>query len=448
METITRTKIVDVLKSEAYGTTVNVKGWVRTRRGSKQVSFIALNDGSTINNVQIVVDVEKLGEEYLKPITTGACISVNGELVKSLGQGQNVEIQATEIQIYGTADPATYPLQKKGHSLEFLREIAHLRPRTNTFGAVFRIHTPIITASDCEGAGQMFQVTTMNLYDLKKDENGSIIYDDDFFGKQASLTVSGQLEGELAAMSLGAIYTFGPTFRAENSNTPRHLAEFWMIEPEVAFNEIAENMQLAEDFIKYCIQWALDNCMDDIQFLNNMFDKELIERLQFVLKHDFIRLSYTEGVKILEEAVAKGHTFEFPIYWGADLASEHERYLVEEHFKCPVILTDYPKEIKSFYMKQNDDGKTVRAMDVLFPKIGEIIGGSQREEDYEKLARRASEMGVPEKDIWWYMDTRRFGTAPHSGFGLGFERLLLFVTGMTNIRDVIPFPRTPNNAEF
>ena len=445
-----------------------MKGWVRTRRGSKQVSFIALNDGSTINNVQIVVDVEKLGEEYLKPITTGACISVNGELVKSLGQGQNVEIQATEIQIYGTADPATYPLQKKGHSLEFLREIAHLRPRTNTFGAVFRIrhnmaiaihkffhergffyfHTPIITASDCEGAGQMFQVTTMNLYDLKKDENGSIIYDDDFFGKQASLTVSGQLEGELAAMSLGAIYTFGPTFRAENSNTPRHLAEFWMIEPEVAFNEIAENMQLAEDFIKYCIQWALDNCMDDIQFLNNMFDKELIERLQFVLKHDFIRLSYTEGVKILEEAVAKGHTFEFPIYWGADLASEHERYLVEEHFKCPVILTDYPKEIQSFYMKQNDDGKTVRAMDVLFPKIGEIIGGSQREEDYEKLARRASEMGVPEKDIWWYMDTRRFGTAPHSGFGLGFERLLLFVTGMTNIRDVIPFPRTPNNAEF
>ena len=294
----------------------------------------------------------------------------------------------------------------------------------------------------------MFQVTTMNLYDLKKDENGSIIYDDDFFGKQASLTVSGQLEGELAAMSLGAIYTFGPTFRAENSNTPRHLAEFWMIEPEVAFNEIAENMQLAEDFIKYCIQWALDNCMDDIQFLNNMFDKELIERLQFVLKHDFIRLSYTEGVKILEEAVAKGHTFEFPIFWGADLASEHERYLVEEHFKCPVILTDYPKEIKSFYMKQNDDGKTVRAMDVLFPKIGEIIGGSQREEDYEKLARRASEMGVPEKDIWWYMDTRRFGTAPHSGFGLGFERLLLFVTGMTNIRDVIPFPRTPHNADF
>ena len=468
MEAITRIRIVDLLKSEDYGAVVNVKGWVRTRRGSKSVSFIALNDGSTINNVQIVVDVVKLGEEFLKPITTGACISVNGTLVKSQGQGQTVEIQASEIQIYGTADPATYPLQKKGHSLEFLREVAHLRPRTNTFGAVFRIrhnmaiaihkffhergffyfHTPIITASDCEGAGQMFQVTTMNLYDLKKDENGSIIYDGDFFGKQASLTVSGQLEGELAAMSLGAIYTFGPTFRAENSNTPRHLAEFWMIEPEVAFNEIAENMQLAEDFIKYCVQWALDNCMDDIQFLNDHFDKELIERLWSVLKHDFIRLPYTEGVRILEEAVANGHTFEFPIFWGADLASEHERYLVEEHFKCPVILTDYPKEIKSFYMKQNDDGKTVRAMDVLFPKIGEIIGGSQREEDYEKLSRRAKEMGVPDKDIWWYLDTRRFGTAPHSGFGLGFERLLLFVTGMTNIRDVIPFPRTPNNAEF
>jgi len=468
MEAIKRTKIVDVLKSKAFGTTVNVKGWVRTRRGSKQVNFIALNDGSTIHNVQVVVDVDTFGEDYLKPITTGACINVNGILVESQGQGQDAEIQAKEVQIYGTADPATYPLQKKGHSFEFLREIAHLRPRTNTFGAVFRIrhhmamaihtffhergffyfHTPIITASDCEGAGQMFQVTTMNMYDLKKDENGSIDYANDFFGKQASLTVSGQLEGELAAMALGAIYTFGPTFRAENSNTPRHLAEFWMIEPEVAFNEIAENMQLAEDFIKYCIQWALDNCLDDIQFLNNMVDKELIERLNFVLKQDFIRLSYTEGVKILEEAVANGHTFEFPIFWGADLASEHERYLVENHFKCPVILTDYPKEIKSFYMKQNEDGKTVRAMDVLFPKIGEIIGGSQREEDYDKLSMHAREMGVPTKDIWWYLDTRRFGTAPHAGFGLGFERLLLFVTGMTNIRDVIPFPRTPNNCEF
>lgn len=468
MEKISRTKITDLLKSDAFGTTVNVKGWVRTRRGSKQINFIALNDGSTIHNLQIVVDIEKFGEDFLKPITTGACISVNGTLTASQGSGQKVEIQASEIEIYGTADPATYPLQKKGHSMEFLREIAHLRPRTNTFGAVFRIrhnmaiaihkffhergffyfHTPIITASDCEGAGQMFQVTTLNLYDLKKDENGSIVYDNDFFGKQASLTVSGQLEGELAAMALGAIYTFGPTFRAENSNTPRHLAEFWMIEPEVAFYEIEENMQLAEDFIKYCLQWALDNCMDDIQFLNDMFDKELINRIKFVLADKFVRLPYTEGIQILEEAVAKGRKFEFPIFWGADLAAEHERYLVEEHFKRPVILTDYPKEIKSFYMKQNDDGKTVRAMDVLFPKIGEIIGGSQREEDYEKLRTRAKEMGVPDKDIWWYLDTRRFGTAPHSGFGLGFERLLLFVTGMSNIRDVIPFPRTPKNAEF
>ena len=463
-----RTIIKDILKMSAYGTELNVKGWVRTRRGSKQINFIALNDGSTIHNLQIVVDVEHFGEELLKPVTTGACISVTGKLQQSQGSGQSVELQADDIHIYGTADPAVYPLQKKGHSLEFLREIAHLRPRTNTFGAVFRIrhhlamaihtffhergffyfHAPIITASDCEGAGQMFQVTTMNLNDLPKDEHGSIVYENDFFGKPASLTVSGQLEGELAALALGSIYTFGPTFRAENSNTPRHLAEFWMIEPEMAFYEIAENMQLAEDFIKYCIQWALDNCMDDILFLNDMFDKELIERLQFVLNRQFIRLSYTEGIQILEQAIVKGKIFEFPVFWGSDLASEHERYLVEEHFKCPVILTDYPKDIKSFYMKQNDDGKTVRAMDVLFPKIGEIIGGSQREEDYDKLLTRARETGVPEKDIWWYLDTRRFGTAPHAGFGLGFERLLLFVTGMANIRDVIPFPRTPNNADF
>ena len=463
-----RTRIIEILKMITYGDAFNVKGWVRTRRGSKQVNFIALNDGSTIHNLQIVVDVARLGEEFLKPVTTGACISVNGKLQKSQGAGQNVELHADEIQVYGTADPATYPLQKKGHSLEFLREIAHLRPRTNTFGAVFRIrhhmamavhtffhergffylHTPIITGSDCEGAGQMFHVTTMNLNDLKKDENGAVLYDSDFFGKPVNLTVSGQLEGELAAMALGAIYTFGPTFRAENSNTPRHLAEFWMIEPEVAFYEIEDNMQLAEDFIKYCIQWALDHCKDDIQFLNDMFDKELIERLHFVLRGKFIRLSYTEGIKILEEAVAKGRKFEFPVFYGADLASEHERFLVEEHFKSPVILTDYPKEIKSFYMKQNDDGKTVRAMDVLFPKIGEIIGGSQREDDLDKLMTRAKEVGVPEKDIWWYLDIRRFGTAPHAGFGLGFERLLLFVTGMANIRDVIPFPRTPNNAEF
>ena len=435
MEKISRTKIVDLMKREDFGAMVNVKGWVRTRRGSKQVNFIALNDGSTINNVQVVVDLANFDEEMLKQITTGACLSVNGVLTESVGAGQKAEVQAREIEVLGTCDN-TYPLQKKGHSMEFLREIAHLRPRTNTFGAVFRIrhnmaiaihkffhekgffyfHTPIITASDCEGAGQMFQVTTMNLYDLKKDENGSIVYDDDFFGKQASLTVSGQLEGELAATALGAIYTFGPTFRAENSNTPRHLAEFWMIEPEVAFND--------------------------------MFDKGLIERLEGVLKEDFVRLPYTEGIKILEEAVAKGHKFEFPVYWGVDLASEHERYLVEDHFKRPVILTDYPKEIKAFYMKQNEDGKTVRAMDVLFPKIGEIIGGSERESDYNKLMTRIEEMHIPMKDMWWYLDTRKFGTCPHSGFGLGFERLLLFVTGMSNIRDVIPFPRTPRNADF
>ena len=442
MEKIGRTKIVDLLKRTDIGAMVNVKGWVRTRRGSKQVNFIALNDGSTINNLQIVVDLANFDEEMLKLITTGACISVNGEMVESVGSGQKVEVQAREIEVLGTCDN-TYPLQKKGHSMEFLREIAHLRPRTNTFGAVFRIrhnmaiaihkffhekgffyfHTPIITASDCEGAGQMFQVTTMNLYDLKKDERGSISYEDDFFGKQASLTVSGQLEGELAATALGAIYTFGPTFRAENSNTPRHLAEFWMIEPEVAFNDITDNM-------------------------NDMFDKGLIERLQGVLKDDFVRLPYTDGIKILEEAVAKGHKFEFPVYWGVDLASEHERFLVEEHFKRPVILTDYPKEIKAFYMKQNEDGKTVRAMDVLFPKIGEIIGGSEREADYNKLMTRIEEMHIPMKDMWWYLDTRKFGTCPHSGFGLGFERLLLFVTGMANIRDVIPFPRTPRNADF
>lgn len=468
MEKIKRDRVIDVLKREDFGATVNVKGWVRTRRGNKNVSFIALNDGSTINNVQIVVDLAKFDEEALKTVTTGACISVNGILAESIGQGQKAEIHATEVEVLGEADPNEYPLQKKGHTLEYLREIAHLRPRTNTFGAIFRMrhemsmaihrffhergffyfHTPIITASDCEGAGQMFQVTTMNLYDLKKDENGSIDYSNDFYGKQASLTVSGQLEGELAAMSMGAIYTFGPTFRAENSNTPRHLSEFWMIEPEVAFNEIEDNMQLAQDFIQYCVKWALDNCKDDMNFLASMYDKELVERLQFVVENDFVRLPYTQGVEILEAAVAKGHKFEFPVFWGADLASEHERYLVEVHFKKPVILTDYPKEIKSFYMKQNEDGKTVRAMDVLFPKIGEIIGGSQREESLEKLTRRAEEMGVPTKDIWWYLETRKFGNAPHAGFGLGFERLVLFVTGMTNIRDVIPFPRAPKTAEF
>ena len=467
MKSIKRTRISDLLKSKEHGTEVNVKGWVRTRRSSKQVAFVALNDGSTINNVQVVIDTEKFDEELIKQFTTGACLSVNGMLVESIGGGQSVEIQATEIELLGACD-STYPLQKKGQTMEYMRTVAHLRPRTNTFGAVFRIrhnmayaihkffhdkgfyyfHTPIITASDCEGAGQMFQVTTMNLYDLKKNEDGSIKYDSDFFGKQASLTVSGQLEGELAATALGAIYTFGPTFRAENSNTPRHLAEFWMIEPEVAFNDIIDNMELAEEFIKYCVQWALDNCMEDITFLNNMFDKELIERLRSIVNTEFVRLTYTEGIKILEEAVAGGHKFEFPVYWGVDLASEHERYLVETHFKRPVILTDYPKDIKAFYMKQNEDGKTVRAMDVLFPKIGEIIGGSEREADYDKLLARVEEMNIPMKDMWWYLDTRRYGSCPHSGFGLGFERLLLFVTGMSNIRDVIPFPRTPNNAEF
>ncbi|MFA6778333.1 MAG: asparagine--tRNA ligase [Paludibacteraceae bacterium] len=465
---IRRTKIVDAIKMTNFGETINIKGWVRTKRGNKNVNFIAMNDGSTINNLQIVADTDKFSEDTLRDITTGACISVVGTLLQSQGKGQTVEIHADGIEVYGTADPNSYPLQKKGHSMEFLRDIAHLRPRTNTFGAVFRIrhnmaiaihrffhekgffyfHTPIITGSDCEGAGQMFQVTTMNLYDLKKDEKGTIKYDNDFFGRQTSLTVSGQLEGELAATALGSIYTFGPTFRAENSNTPRHLAEFWMIEPEVAFNDITDNMDLAEEFIKYCVKWALDNCHDDIQFLNDMFDKELIERLESVLKDDFVRLPYTEGIKILEDAIAKGHKFEYPVFWGCDLASEHERFLVENHFKKPVILTDYPKEIKAFYMKQNEDGKTVRAMDVLFPTIGEIIGGSEREENYEKLLARIKELNIPMKDMWWYLDTRKFGTCPHSGFGLGFERLLLFVTGMTNIRDVIPFPRTPKTAEF
>ncbi len=468
METLKRTRIADLFRTQPIGTTVMVKGWVRTRRGNKQVGFIALNDGSTIKNLQIVVDLEKFDEETLKLITTGACICATGQLVESQGKGQSAEVQAETLEVYGTADPQTYPLQKKGHTMEFLREIAHLRPRTNTFGAIFRMrhqmayaihtffhqkgfcyfHTPIITASDCEGAGQMFQVTTKNLYNLKKDENGAIIYDDDFFGKQTSLTVSGQLEGELAATALGAIYTFGPTFRAENSNTPRHLAEFWMVEPEVAFADLEELMNLEEEFIKYCVKWALDNCQDDLQFLNDMFDKGLIERLQKVAETEFVRLPYTDGIKILEEAIAKGHQFEFPVYWGCDLASEHERYLVEEHFKKPVIMINYPKEIKAFYMKQNEDGKTVQGTDVLFPQIGEIIGGSVREESYDKLMARIEELNIPMKDMWWYLDTRKYGTCPHAGFGLGFERLMLFVTGMSNIRDVIPFPRTPKNAEF
>ena len=462
-----RTRIKELLQSTAYGSTVCVKGWVRTRRGSKSVNFIALNDGSTIHNVQVVADTDKFDAELLKLVTTGACLSVEGTLVESQGSGQNVEVQATHIEVLGTCG-ADYPMQKKGQSFEYMRQHAHMRLRTNTFGAVFRIrhnmamaihqyfhehgfyyfHTPIITASDCEGAGQMFQVTTQNLYNLEKTDVGKISYANDFFGKATSLTVSGQLEGELGATALGAIYTFGPTFRAENSNTPRHLAEFWMIEPEMAFYDIHDNMDLAEDFIKYCVRWALEHCADDLAFLNKMVDKTLLERLHSVVENDFVRLTYTEGIEILEAAVKQGHKFEFPVHWGIDLASEHERYLVEEHFKKPVILTGYPKEIKAFYMKMNEDGKTVRAMDVLFPQIGEIIGGSEREADYDKLLARIQELDIPMKDMWWYLDTRRWGSCPHSGFGLGFERLILFVTGMQNIRDVIPFPRTPKNAEF
>ncbi|HRN03890.1 MAG TPA: asparagine--tRNA ligase, partial [Muribaculaceae bacterium] len=416
-----RTKIVDIFNPELLDTDVCVKGWVRTRRGNKHVQFVALNDGSTIKNIQIVFDMSVFTDEQLRPITTGASLCVTGRLVASMGKGQTCEIQAQTLEVYGTADPAEYPLQKKGHSLEFLREIAHLRPRTNTFGAILRVrsvlayaihrffnekgffylNTPLITESDCEGAGAMFQVTTLPLDNPPRTEDGKVDYSKDFFGKAAALTVSGQLEGELGATALGAIYTFGPTFRAENSNTPRHLSEFWMIEPEMAFYEIEDNMDLAEEFIKYCISFALEKAKDDIEFLSQMYDPELVERLRFVVNNKFVRLTYTEGVKILEES---GHKFDFPVYWGADLQSEHERYLVEQHFKRPVILTDYPKEIKAFYMKQNEDGRTVRAMDVLFPKIGEIIGGSEREADYEKLLTRINELGIPMKDMWWYLD--------------------------------------------
>ena len=481
-----RTKVIDALKCTEYGAPICVKGWVRSKRGSKGIFFVALNDGSTIKNIQIVGDEANFQEETIKRITTGACLSVEGTLVESPAAGQASEIQATNIEILGDCDN-TYPLQKKGASWEYLRTVAHLRPRTNTFGAILRIrhnmamaihtyfhehgffyfHTPLITASDCEGAGNMFQVTTKNLYDLKKDEQGKIIYDDDFFAQQTSLTVSGQLEGELGATALGAIYTFGPTFRAENSNTPRHLAEFWMIEPEVAFLDQEELMDLEEDFIKYCVRWALDNCKDDLEFLNKMVDKTLLERLEGVLKEEFVRLPYTEGINILQEAIKNGKKFEFPCNWGDDLASEHERYLVEEHFKKPVIMTDYPRAFKSFYMKQNTPvsadspdgasvgykgaqapGPTMQGTDVLFPSIGEIIGGSVREESYDKLMAEVNRRGMDLTHLWWYLDTRKYGTCPHAGFGLGFERLILFVTGMQNIRDVIPFPRTPRNAEF
>jgi asparaginyl-tRNA synthetase len=460
-----RTIVKEILESEEPGKEVVIKGWVRTKRGNKSLAFVSVNDGSIIHSIQVVIDVPKFDEELLRNITTGSCIAVRGLIKESPGQEQRVEVHAEEIDLYGTADAATYPLQKKGHSLEFLREIAHLRPRTNTFGAVLRIrhamsfaihkyfndngffymHTPIITGSDAEGAGAMFQVTTFALNEIPHNPDGSIDYTTDFFGKATNLTVSGQLEGELGALALSNVYTFGPTFRAENSNTPRHLAEFWMIEPEMAFYDIEDNMDLAEDFLKYLILYALENCPDDLLFLQKMYDNELMERLNFVLQNKFERLEYTVAIDIL---VASGQKFEFPVTWGVDLQAEHERYLVEQHFKKPVILTNYPKEIKAFYMKQNDDNKTVRAMDVLFPRIGEIIGGSQREENYDKLMKRIDELKLPTKDLWWYLDTRRFGTAPHSGFGLGFERLMLFITGMANIRDVIPFPRTPKNAEF
>lgn len=462
-----RTKIIDVLQSTDFNQEVLVKGWVRTHRSSKAVHFIALNDGSTIKNVQIVVDPETIDPETLKNITTGACLCVSGTLVESQGQGQTVEIQGKEIEIYGLCGN-DYPMQKKGQSFEYMRQHAHLRLRTNTFGAVMRIrhnmaiaihkyfhdhgyfyfHTPIITASDAEGAGEMFQVTTQDLNNLQRDEQGKVKYDDDFFGIMTSLTVSGQLEGELGATALGQIYTFGPTFRAENSNTPRHLAEFWMIEPEIAFTDLDDLMGIEEEFIKYCVQWALDNCKDDLEFLNKMIDKTLLTRLQSVVNGSFVRLDYSEGIKILEEAVKSGQKFEYPVSWGMDLASEHERYLVEHHFKKPVIMYNYPKEIKAFYMKINEDGKTVQGTDVLFPQIGEIIGGSVREESYEKLLSEIERRHIPMKDMWWYLDTRKFGSCPHGGFGLGFERLILFVTGMQNIRDVIPFPRTPKCAEF
>ncbi len=478
---MTRVKINEVLKNGKPGTTTLIKGWVRTRRGSKNVHFIAINDGSTINNLQVVADTTKFDDQLLREINTGAALSVTGVLTESKGSGQNVELLAEKIELLGGADPEKYPIQPKKHTLEFLRENAHLRFRTNTFGAVFRIrhsmayaihhyfnqkgfyclHTPIITSSDAEGAGQMFRVTTLDAVNPPLTEDKKPDYSKDFFGRPTNLTVSGQLEGELGAMALGEIYTFGPTFRAENSNTARHLAEFWMIEPEMAFYDLKDNMDLAEEFLKYLIGYALEHCSEDLQFLTDRLEQEeknkpqnqrsinLTEKLNFVKNSDFIRLTYTEAIDILKNSKPfKKKQFQFPVEWGIDLQSEHERYLVEKHFKCPVILTDYPKDIKAFYMKQNEDGKTVRAMDVLFPQIGEIIGGSQREENLQKLLTRMKEMNIPSDEMWWYLDTRRFGSAVHSGFGLGFERFVQFVTGMGNIRDVIAFPRTPKNAEF
>lgn len=475
-------QIKEILRLAPTKQSIVVKGWVRTKRVSSSVAFIAMNDGSTIHNIQAVVSEGTVSEETLKLVTTGSCIAVRGKLIPSQGQGQTVEVEVESIEVYGTADPEKYPLQPKKHSLEFLREIAHLRPRTNTFSAILRIrhalayaihtyfnnngffylHTPIITGSDAEGAGEMFRVTTLDPINPPLTEDGKVDYKEDFFGKETNLTVSGQLEGELGAMALSKVYTFGPTFRAENSNTTRHLAEFWMIEPEVAFNELVDNMDLAEDFTKYCIKSALDHCADDIAFLEKRLIEEeknkkkeeqseltLSEKLRFVTENEFERLTYTAAIDILLQSKAhKNGKFVYPVEWGIDLQSEHERYLVEKHFKKPVILTNYPKDIKAFYMKLDEDGKTVRAMDVLFPGIGEIIGGSQREDNYEKLLQRTKEVGIEEESIWWYLETRQFGSAPHAGFGLGFERLVLFVTGMSNIRDVIPFPRTPKTAEF
>ena len=461
---LSHTLVKNLLASTTFGVEVKARGWVRTRRGNKNIAFIALNDGSGINSIQVVAEVSTFGEELMKKINTGCCISVTGNLVQSHGKGQTVEIQAKSIEILGEADAETFPLQKKEHTMEFLREIAHLRPRTNTFGAVFRLrhhlafaihkffndrnfyylHTPIITGSDAEGAGEMFRVSVLDPANPPRNPDGSVNFTEDFFGKETNLTVSGQLEGELGALALGLIYTFGPTFRAENSNTPRHLAEFWMIEPEMAFHDISDNMDLAEEMLKYLIKYVLEHCADDLQFLNDRYDKELLARLRSVTEKTFARITYTTAVDLL---TASGKKFEYPVKWGSDLQKEHETYLVE-HYSAPVIITDYPKDIKAFYMKQNDDGKTVRGMDILFPWIGEIIGGSQREENLEKLLQRIREMKLPEKELWWYLDTRRFGSCVHSGFGLGFERLVLFVTGMSNIRDVIPFPRTPKNAEF
>ncbi len=470
--------IKQILADAAIDTAVVVRGWVRTKRQSKNVTFINLNDGTTINNIQAVVEADTITEEVLAKINTGACLEIYGKLIASQGGNQKVEVQVENIKILGEADPDTYPIQPKKHSFEFLREKAHLRPRTNTFGAIFRIrhalsfaihnyfndhgffylHTPIITGSDAEGAGEMFRVTTLDLKNPPKTEEGNIDYREDFFGKETNLTVSGQLEGELGALALSKVYTFGPTFRAENSNTSRHLAEFWMIEPEVAFNDLTDNMDLAEDFLQYLVRYALQHCEDDLAFLDARFAEEekqkpqqerselgLLGKLKFVTENSFERLTYTEAVSILKNAKKK---FQFPVDWGTDLQSEHERYLVEKHFKKPVILTHYPKDIKAFYMKMDEDGKTVKAMDVLFPGIGEIIGGSQREDDYQKLKDRAAQVGIEEESIWWYLETRKFGSCPHAGFGLGFERLVLFVTGMGNIRDVIPFPRTPKNADF